>query len=79
MSDQADVTGRDRYIIIEALSFTIEALNGLPVELRPDNNIADMKRLIAEYVKPDAGLAQVQLMARRRLGHVLAYGKTNGA
>ena len=25
------------------------------------------------------GLAQSQLIARRRLGHVLTYGKTNGA
>jgi hypothetical protein len=38
-----------------------------------------MKRLVEEFVKHDAGLACSQLIARRRLGHVLAYGKTNGA
>jgi hypothetical protein len=38
-----------------------------------------MKRLVEEFVKHDAGLAHSQLIARRRLGHVLAYGKTNGA
>jgi hypothetical protein len=77
MSDQADVTGRDTYLLVEALIFTVEALSGLPIELRPD--IADMKRLVEEFVKHDAGLARSQLIARLRLGHVLAYGKTNGA
>jgi hypothetical protein len=79
MADQADVTGRDTYIIVEALTFTVEALSGLPIEVRPDNNIADMKRLVEKFVKHDARLAQSQLIARRRLGYVLAYGKTNGA
>jgi hypothetical protein len=37
-----------------------------------------MKRLVEEFVKYDAGLAHQQV-AHRRLGHVLAYGKTNGA
>jgi hypothetical protein len=53
--------------MVEALTFTIEALSGLPIELRPDNNITDMKRLIEEFVKQDANLAQSQLIARRRL------------
>ena len=79
MSKQADITGRDTYLLVEALTFTIEALRGLPIELRPDNNIADMKRLVENFVKHDGGLAQSQLIARRRLGHVLAYGKANGA
>ena len=30
MSDQADVTGRDTYLLVEALTFTVEALSGLP-------------------------------------------------
>ena len=37
MSDHADVTGRDTYLLVEALTFTVEALSGLPIELRPDN------------------------------------------
>ena len=65
--------------MVEAQTFTVEAHSGLPIELRPDNNICDMKRLVEEFVKHDAGLAHSQLIARRRLGHVLAYGKTNGA
>jgi hypothetical protein len=72
------VTGRDT-TSWSRLTFTVEALSGPPIELRPDNNIADMKRLVEEFVKHDAGLAHSQLIARRRVGHVLAYGKTNGA
>jgi hypothetical protein len=78
MPEQEDVTGRDTYILVETLTFTVEALSGLPIELRPDNNIADMKRLVEKFVKHDSGLAQSQLIARRRFQHVLAYGKTNG-
>ena len=37
-----------------------------------------MKRLVEEFVKHDAGLAHSQLIARRRLGNVLAYGKRTG-
>ena len=57
MPQQEDVTGRDTYIIVEALSFTVEALSGLPIELRPDNNITDMKRLVETFVKHDFGLS----------------------
>jgi hypothetical protein len=49
MSDQADVTGRDTYLLVEALTFTVEAPSGLPIELRPGHNIADMKRLVEEF------------------------------
>jgi hypothetical protein len=46
-----------RYLLlVEALTFTVEALSGLPIELRPDNNIADRKRLVEEFVKHDAEL-----------------------
>ena len=58
------------------MTFTVEALSSLPIELRPDNNITDMKRLIEEFVKHEAGVAQIQMIARRRLEHVLAYGKS---
>ena len=58
MSDQADVTGRDTYLLVEALTFTVEALSGLPIELWRDNNIADMKRLVQDFVEHDLGLAR---------------------
>ena len=73
VSDQQNITGRDGYILVEALAFTIEALSGLPIELRPDNNITDMKRLIEELVTQDVNLSQSQLIARRRLQNVLTY------
>ena len=57
---------RDNYIIVEALSFTIEALSGLPIEHRPDNNIADMKRILDEFIIRDSNLALHQGIARRR-------------
>ena len=51
MAHHKDLTGRDAYVIVEALTFTIEALSGLSIEHRPDNNIADMKRLVDDFVK----------------------------
>ena len=36
MPNQKDLTGRDAYVMVEALTFTIEALSGLPIEHRPD-------------------------------------------
>jgi hypothetical protein len=79
MPNQANVKGRDTFLLVEALAFTVEALSALPIELRPDNNIADMTRLVEKFVNNDAGLSQSQLTAHRRLGHVFAYGKMNGA
>lgn len=73
MSNLKDLTGRDAYIMVEALTFAIEALSGLPIEHRPDNNIADMKRLLEDFVKHDANLALVQSIARERLKNVLKY------
>jgi hypothetical protein len=65
---------RDGYIILEALTFTIEAFEKLPLEYRPSNNIADMKRLVDVLVKRDVTLAQAQSLARRRL-EVILTGK----
>jgi hypothetical protein len=72
MSQQTEVTGRDAYIIVEALTFAVEALSKLPIMFRPDNNIKDMKRLIDEAVMQDATLGQVQQIAQRRLAILLA-------
>jgi len=73
MSERKKITARDAYIMVQALTFTIEALSGLPIELRPDNNITDMKRRIEDFVKQDVNLAQSQIIARRRLQNVLTY------
>jgi hypothetical protein len=73
MSQRNEVTGRDAYIIVEALTFAVEALSKLPIEFRPDNNIEDMKRLLDARVKQDATLGQVQRSAQRRLAVLLAH------
>jgi hypothetical protein len=80
MSQRKDVTGRDAYIIVEALTFAVEALSKLPIEFRPDNNIADMMRLIDDLVLKDATLAQAQAVAQRRLALLLAHvGRQGGS
>ena len=73
MAHHNDLTGRDAYVIVEALTFTIEALSGLPIEHRPDNNIADMKRLVDDFVKQDVTLSVSQSIAHNRLANVLKY------
>jgi hypothetical protein len=75
MAKQRDITGRDRYLLVQALSFTIEAFGGLPVELRPENNITDMKLILDALIKQDAHLAELQMIARRKLGQVLSQGR----
>ena len=75
MSDQKNITGRDGYILVEALSFTIEALSALPLEFRPDNNITDMKRILDGLIKQDANLAEFQMIARRKLDQVLSHSQ----
>ena len=77
MSNAKDLTGRDAYVMVEALTFTIEALSGLPIEHRPDNNIADMKRLLDDFVKGDASVALHQSIARKRLENVLKYRQSS--
>jgi hypothetical protein len=73
VSQRKEVTGRDAYIVVEALTFAVEALRKLPIEFRPDNNIADMMRLLDELVKQDATLAQAQNIAQLRLAMLLEH------
>jgi hypothetical protein len=73
MTKRKEITGRDNYILVQALTFTIEAFSGLPIDFRPDNNIVDMKRILDELVKQDAAVAQSQIAARRKLDEVLRY------
>jgi hypothetical protein len=73
MPQQTEVTGRDAYILVEALTFAVEALSKLPIEFRPDSNIDDMKRLLDARVKQDATLGQAQHIAQRRVEALLAH------
>ena len=79
MPNTKDLTGRDAYVMVEALTFAIEALSGLPIEHRPDNNIADMKRLLDDFVKGDASVALHQSIAHKRLENVLKYRQNPGS
>jgi hypothetical protein len=67
MPNNDNMPPRDRYVMVEALSFTIEALTMLPIEHRPDNNIADMKRLLDDFVRTDPALSAFQEIAQRCL------------
>ena len=78
MAERIDVTRRDAFIIVEALTFAVEALSKLPIEFRPDSDIEDMKRLIDELIKEDAAVAQMQMIAQRRLAALLAHVRRQG-
>jgi hypothetical protein len=65
-------TIRDAYVIVEALAFTIEAFQRLPIEHRPDSNVAEMKRIVESLARQDGTLQQAQSLARRRLEIILA-------
>jgi len=48
MPDHPEVTGRDDFLIAQALHEAIKALAALPEEHRPGRAIADMRRLLLE-------------------------------
>ena len=75
MAERTDITGRDSYLLVQALSFTIEAFSGLPLELRPQNNITDMKLILDALIKQDANLAEFQMIARRKLEQVVTHSR----
>ena len=41
-----DITGRDGYLIAEALALAIETMRPWPKSYRPESNIADMQKLL---------------------------------
>jgi hypothetical protein len=47
MTEQADITGRDDYLIAQALHWAIKALAALPQEHRPASNIEGMRQILA--------------------------------
>jgi hypothetical protein len=62
MSD--DITGRDDYILSEALATAITVLSRL--KNPPDSNIKDMKEILAEWY-PNGGFGYLIENAERRL------------
>ena len=49
-----DVTGRDGFILPQALALAITALERVPENRRPFSNMADMMKLF-EHLEPDDG------------------------
>ena len=67
MPDHPEVTGRDEFLIAQALHEAIKALAALPEEHRPGTTIADMRRLLLERYPGAAEhfAAHDELRARR--------------
>jgi CelD/BcsL family acetyltransferase involved in cellulose biosynthesis len=60
-----NVTGRDGYILAQALAFAIEVIDRLPEEWRPRSNRDDMLRLL-EAMQPKTHAA-LRVQARATL------------
>lgn len=65
MSD--DITGRDDYILSEALATAVTVLSRL--KHPPESNIADMKEILAEWY-PNGGFRYLIENAERRLAEI---------
>jgi len=65
-----EVTGRDDFLIAEALAFAIEGWSRLPDVYRPKRNITSMKVLLASRLD-DCSLALSQREARRLVSVLL--------
>jgi hypothetical protein len=75
MFDQKNTVGREGYILVEALTFTIEALGVLPAEFPADNNITEMRRILDGLLKQDANFGRSQWLARHKLDRVLTHSR----
>ena len=78
MNDQTEVTGRDDYIIAQALWEASKLLDSLPDKERPESNIEDM-RAILETRYPDlrAGFVGEDVIHRAlRMGFPLEKGQS---
>jgi hypothetical protein len=64
-----DITGRDSYILSEALAIAITVLSRL--KHPPDSNLADMKEILAEWY-PNGGFGYLIENAERRLAELVA-------
>ena len=60
------ITGRDAYILAMALIFTIEVLEKLPEDRRPDSAIKDMKDILASVPRAIVDAADMDINASLR-------------
>jgi hypothetical protein len=54
MTNHEEITGRDDYLIAQALHEAIKALSALPDLHRPNSNIEDMRRILLERYRGSA-------------------------
>jgi hypothetical protein len=69
-----NVTGRDIYIVIQALAYAIEAIKRLPAHLQPESNMIDMEKLLKHYL-PDPSQRQSFIDEARAKLDYLVEGK----
>jgi hypothetical protein len=76
------VTGRDHYIVVDALATALVALEQLPPKQQPESNMEDMKALLAAWASSamvSAMLAQAKCRIRHDLEVYREYGiSSNG-
>lgn len=62
MSDE--ITGRDNFILTEALATALVTLERLPDDRQPSSNMEDMKRLLAYFSPVNVSLALARAKCR---------------
>jgi hypothetical protein len=68
-----DITGRDGFIILEALATALVSLEQLPEDLQPKSNMDDMRRMLELY--PPAAVDEAWQSALRRLKRHQNHGE----
>ena len=78
MNTQTEITGRDDYIIAQALWEASKLLDSLPDKERPESNIKDMREILeTRYPALSGGFAfQDDLRRAMRLGMPMEEGQS---
>jgi hypothetical protein len=66
------VTGRDHYIVVDALATALVALEQLPPEKQPESNMEDMNALLAAWAS-SATVSFMLAQAKCRMRHNLDF------
>jgi hypothetical protein len=75
MTPSIKITQSDAHAAVEALTFTVEALTALPIDVRPNNSIGQMSDLIELLVGDDKSRVQAQRVARHAWAQVIRHIK----
>ena len=63
---KSDITGRDMYIVLQALAYAIETIERLPPECQEASEMEDMKALLSALCGPEQA-AKYRTNAKRHL------------